>query len=175
MNETSPGGYVFGHPEVAADCGAVADGDASEDGGVRVDYDVVFKDGVTRDVLDGMAVGVEGETLGTQGDALVKFDIIAYNARGADDDTRAVVYGEVMAYLRRRVDVGRVDLMKKFSFFEVDEKETEHVLKAFRGLTWNGRKVVVEIAQEESPEEFPDDQPKGSGRRNRKRSGRRRR
>ena len=76
---------------------------------------------------------------------------------------------------RRRVDVGRVDLMKKFSFFEVDEKETEHVLKAFRGLTWNGRKVVVEIAQEESPEEFPDDQPKGSGRRNRKRSGRRRR
>ena len=105
MDETSPGGYVFGHPEVAADCGAVADGDASEDGGVRVDYDVVFKDGVTRDVLDGMAVGVEGETLGTQGDALVKFDIIAYNARGADNDTRAVVYGEVMAYLRRRVDV----------------------------------------------------------------------
>ena len=50
---------------------------------------------------------------------------------------------------RRRVDVGRVDLMKKFSFFEVDEKETENVLKAFRGLTWNGRKVVVEVAQED--------------------------
>ena len=50
---------------------------------------------------------------------------------------------------RRRVDVGRVDLMKKFSFFEVDEKETENVLRAFRGLTWNGRRVVVEVAQEE--------------------------
>lgn len=50
---------------------------------------------------------------------------------------------------RRRVDVGRVDLMKKFSFFEVEEKETENVLKAFRGLTWNGRNVVVEIAQED--------------------------
>ena len=49
---------------------------------------------------------------------------------------------------RRRVDVGRVDLMKKFSFFEVDEKETENVLRAFRGLTWNGRRVVVEVAQE---------------------------
>ena len=51
---------------------------------------------------------------------------------------------------RRRVDVGRVDLMKKFSFFEVDEKETENVLRAFRGLTWNGRRVVVEVAQETS-------------------------
>ena len=50
---------------------------------------------------------------------------------------------------RRRVDVGRVDLMKKFSFFEVEERETENVLKAFRGLTWNGRNVVVEIAQED--------------------------
>ena len=50
---------------------------------------------------------------------------------------------------RRRVDVGRVDLMKKFSFFEVEEKETENVLRAFRGLTWNGRRVVVEVAQEE--------------------------
>ena len=51
---------------------------------------------------------------------------------------------------RRRVDVGRVDLMKKFSFFEVEEKEAGNVLKAFRGLTWNGRRVVVEVAQEES-------------------------
>ena len=50
---------------------------------------------------------------------------------------------------RRRVDVGRVDLMKKFSFFEVEEKEAGNVLKAFRGLTWNGRRVVVEVAQEE--------------------------
>lgn len=49
---------------------------------------------------------------------------------------------------RGRVDVGRVDLMKKFSFFEVEEKEAGNVLKAFRGLTWNGRRVVVEVAQE---------------------------
>lgn len=77
---------------------------------------------------------------------------------------------------RKRVDVGRVDLMKKFSFFEVDEKETENVLKAFRGLTWNGRKVVVEIAQEEPKEDSLDDgMDYGSGKRGRKRSGRKRR
>ncbi len=73
---------------------------------------------------------------------------------------------------RRRVDVGRVDLMKKFSFFEVEEKETENVLKAFRGLTWNGRKVVVEVAQEEPQDGFADDVDYGSRKKHRDRSGR---
>ena len=74
---------------------------------------------------------------------------------------------------RRRVDVGRVDLMKKFSFFEVEEKETENVLKAFRGLTWNGRNVVVEIAQEDpnAGADGQDDFQTKQGRR-RDRSGR---
>lgn len=65
---------------------------------------------------------------------------------------------------RHRVDVGRVDLMKKFSFFEVDEEETENVLKAFRGLTWNGRKVLVEVAQEEHPEDDMIQESRHSGR-----------
>ncbi|MCM1177983.1 MAG: DEAD/DEAH box helicase [Bacteroides sp.] len=47
----------------------------------------------------------------------------------------------------KRVDVGRVDLMKKFSFFEVDEKQTENVLMAFEGLTWNDRPISVEVAE----------------------------
>ena len=76
---------------------------------------------------------------------------------------------------RRRVDVGRVDLMKKFSFFEVDEKETENVLKAFRGLTWNGRKVVVEVAQE-NPKGGDEEEDYGKkSRKRRDRSSRRRR
>jgi len=49
-------------------------------------------------------------------------------------------------HTKKRVDVGRVDLMKKFSFFEVDEKQTENVLRAFDGLTWNDRPVSVEVA-----------------------------
>ncbi len=58
----------------------------------------------------------------------------------------------------KRVDVGRVDLMKKFSFFEVDERCTEDVLRAFEGLTWNDRPVVVEVAgdvqEQEDQEEW---------------------
>ena len=83
---------------------------------------------------------------------------------------------------RRRVDVGRVDLMKKFSFFEVEEKEAGNVLKAFRGLTWNGRRVVVEVAQEtpggaaDYADDFAANPRKRSGRSGRSgRSPRRRR
>ena len=83
---------------------------------------------------------------------------------------------------RRRVDVGRVDLMKKFSFFEVEEKEAGNVLKAFRGLTWNGRRVVVEVAQEtpggasDYADDFAANPRKRSGRSGRSgRSSRRRR
>ncbi len=63
----------------------------------------------------------------------------------------------------KRVDVGRVDLMKKFSFFEVDEKEKENVLRAFEGLSWKGRDVVVEQASEQSREDAGDDST-GKGR-----------
>ena len=47
-----------------------------------------------------------------------------------------------------RVDVGRVDLMKKFSFFEVDESRASEVLRAFDNLAWNDRPVVVEMADD---------------------------
>ena len=53
---------------------------------------------------------------------------------------------------RGRVELGRIDLMKNFSFFEVDEKEANNVVKALNRANWNGRKVSVEIAGEEGKE-----------------------
>ena len=53
---------------------------------------------------------------------------------------------------RGRVELGRIDLMPKFSFFEVDEKEANNVVKALNRASWNGRKVSVEIAGEEGKE-----------------------
>lgn len=46
----------------------------------------------------------------------------------------------------KRVDLGRIDLMKNFSFFEVDERSTNTVLKALNNKKWGDRKVVVEVA-----------------------------
>ena len=50
---------------------------------------------------------------------------------------------------RGRIELGRIDLMKNFSFFEVDEKEAQTVVKALNRTNWNGRKVSVEVAGEE--------------------------
>ena len=50
---------------------------------------------------------------------------------------------------RGRIELGRIDLMQNFSFFEVPEKETVNVLKALNRAKWNGRKVVVEVSSEE--------------------------
>ena len=57
-------------------------------------------------------------------------------------------------HVRGRVDVGRIDLMRNFSFFEVDETEADRVVKAMNQSKWNGRKVTVEVAGTES-----DDRP----------------
>ena len=45
---------------------------------------------------------------------------------------------------RGRVELGRIDLMQKFSFFEVEDKEAGNVIKALNRANWNGRKVSVE-------------------------------
>ena len=53
---------------------------------------------------------------------------------------------------RGRVELGRIDLMQKFSFFEVEESETKNVVKALNRASWNGRRVSVEVAGEEGKE-----------------------
>lgn len=53
---------------------------------------------------------------------------------------------------RGRVELGRIDLMPKFSFFEVEDKEAANVMKALNRANWNGRKVSVEMAGDEGKE-----------------------
>jgi ATP-dependent RNA helicase DeaD len=47
----------------------------------------------------------------------------------------------------RHVEVGRIDIMQKFSFFECPAEESEKVLKSFDGASHNGRRLVVDLAQ----------------------------
>ena len=60
-----------------------------------------------------------------------------------------------------RVDIGRIDLMRNFSFFEVDEAEADRVVKALSRARWNGHKITVEPAdkREDAQASLP---PKGS-------------
>lgn len=48
----------------------------------------------------------------------------------------------------KHIDLGRIDLMQNFSFFEVPEKQTQDVLHALIGTDFDGRKVNVEITDQ---------------------------
>ena len=50
-----------------------------------------------------------------------------------------------------RIDMGRIDLMQNFSFFEVPEKQADVVLRALKHAHVNGQHVVVELAGEGRP------------------------
>ncbi|MDR0892817.1 MAG: DEAD/DEAH box helicase [Mediterranea sp.] len=69
---------------------------------------------------------------------------------------------------RGRVELGRIDLMQNFSFFEVPDNETNGVLKALNKAKWNGRKVVVELSEENAKNH---DEGKPAGRYDGKRGG----
>ena len=49
-----------------------------------------------------------------------------------------------------RVDVGRIDLMQSFSFFECPEEYTEEILSGMDGVNYKGRQVHVEVAETRS-------------------------
>jgi ATP-dependent RNA helicase DeaD len=74
---------------------------------------------------------------------------------------------------QHRIRLGRIDLMRSFSFFEVEEKQTQAVLKGLSNAAFNGRKITVEVAGEESPVKGKNikrkyDPPIGSKKENRK-------
>ena len=49
-----------------------------------------------------------------------------------------------------RVDVGRIDLMQNFSFFECPEEYTEEIIEGMSGVNYKGREVNVEVAETRS-------------------------
>ncbi len=51
------------------------------------------------------------------------------------------------------VDIGQIEILKKFSFFEVDPKYSKQVMDGMNGLDYHGEVVVVE----------PSESPKGGG------------
>ena len=82
----------------------MADSNATEDGSIGINGDVVLDDGVARHIKY-VAVGIVLEALGTKGNTLVKGDVVADDTRLADDDTSAVVNGKVFANTGTGMDI----------------------------------------------------------------------
>lgn len=55
------------------------------------------------------------------------------------------------AHVHHRIEMGRIDLLTNFSFFEVPEQDAKFVIKDMDGGDWKGRRVSVSIAGEEMP------------------------
>ncbi len=65
--------------------------------------------------------------------------------------TPPVLLGLVNRSTRQRnVNVGKINIQNKFSFFEVDEYYTQAVLTGFINLNFNKKKVIVEITNEDN-------------------------
>jgi len=60
--------------------------------------------------------------------------------------------GEIMQYLNKHVhgrqEVGHIDLLGKFSYIEVPEKDAKRVIKALNGTSYKGREVRCNDADE---------------------------
>ena len=68
---------------------------------------------------------------------------------------------------KQRTNIGRIDLMQNFSFFEVAEEQAQDVIKTLNKVSLNeGRKVVVEVAGENSGKSEGGERRSGSAARN---------
>ena len=76
------------------------------------------------------------------------FERLFINLGKKDRFTPADLIGLINRNTRDRVELGRIDLMQTYSFFDVEAGEAAHVAKALSRTQWGGRKVVAELADE---------------------------
>jgi ATP-dependent RNA helicase DeaD len=79
-----------------------------------------------------------------------------------DGANPANLMGFINDYVPGKIRVGRIDLMKNFSFFEVPEENAKQIIKSFKGVFVEDRKLVVELADNNMPEnkKYKGDKPK---------------
>jgi ATP-dependent RNA helicase DeaD len=89
---------------------------------------------------------------------------------GKDKLNSGTLIGLINRYCQdREMEIGKVEVMKTFSFFEVDEFYGDQVLAAFRGAMFDKRPIIVEPAQ---PKDAQRSEKRESGnRRDDKRKG----
>ncbi len=76
------------------------------------------------------------------------FTRIFINIGKTDGANPANLMGFINDHVTGKVQIGRIDLLQNFSFFEVPEEVAPKVVHTFKGLFVEDRKLVVEVAQE---------------------------
>jgi len=52
---------------------------------------------------------------------------------------------------KNNIEIGQIEMMKKFTFFEVDERFEKEIITSFNGLQWGSVKVSVELKTSKAP------------------------
>jgi len=53
---------------------------------------------------------------------------------------------------KRNVFIGKIDIMKSFSFFEIEEEQKDQIIRKLNNIKWRGAQLKVEIAKDFSKE-----------------------
>jgi len=69
------------------------------------------------------------------------------NIGRTDNVNPATLMGLVNDFVPEKVNIGRIDIMQNFSFFEVPERDAQKVIKSMSRQEQNGRRISVEVAQ----------------------------
>ena len=80
--------------------------------------------------------------------AEVGYSRLFINIGKVDGINPANLMGFVNENVPGKVRIGKIDLLKNFSFFEVPQEDANKVLKSFKGLFIDDRKLIVELSQE---------------------------
>lgn len=72
---------------------------------------------------------------------------IFINMGRMDNVNPATLMGLINDFVPQKVNIGRIDLMQNFSFFEVREGDAPKVIKSMSGQEYKGRRISVEMAQ----------------------------
>jgi ATP-dependent RNA helicase DeaD len=76
-------------------------------------------------------------------DSFTRFYI---NLGKMDKINPAKLIGFINENLRKRdVEIGQIEILKSFSFFEIDKNYRDDVLEKFKNTEFNGRNVIVEV------------------------------
>lgn len=89
------------------------------------------------------------------------FERVFINLGKKDNFFPADLIGLINRNTRDRVELGRIDLMQTYSFFDVEAGQAAHVVKALSRTQWGGRKVVAELADNRQADAAAESPRKG--------------
>jgi len=76
-------------------------------------------------------------------DSFTRFYI---NLGKMDHINPAKLMGIINENLRKKdIEIGQIEILKSFSFFEIDKNFRDEVLEKFNGVEFGGRKIIVEV------------------------------